>query len=456
MTIIYGQSWSVNGSKNGIKDDNISVTSDNIEQMKSSSSINTNGINVNDINPKKSSSIVEYENKGASTSKTVNSGNIINNDNVTYLQGESYEIIEKQYPNDDSSDKSQTDKSDGEVATESKNNSEMSTQTETPTPTPISTKANGIVWEAEKIDDDNTGFFDKAKNWLEKIGIIKSDDKNNYIKTNYQSEYTYNRVSLNIMPLTYKTNSYVNRDVATNRIEYILGTEATGILRSKFEKTNGIIFPYTPDINMSYNVEYENSSILHSNLAINMYKNTPPSTVELIADFTADNEENAEYMYAVIIFLRALSKTDFGLKAKERGFPGMPPPVLYLNGWGNLCSNIPVVISNFGTKFDKDSQYVYVEKYDVWLPIKMTFNITLPIQPNLEKYKNQFDLNAYKNNTLHNQNNVTERSNYEVIFGKQTYVDTYDNNTTKERIVTRHKVKTSKEEIQYGGAGWTW
>jgi len=454
MAIVYGYSYNVNGSKNGIKDDDLSVTSDNIEQMKSSSSINTNATNINNVNntdPKKNNGTVTYKNKGASSSKIDGYGNI--RGSVDILQGEAEKDTNNKYNFFDSRDTSQVENSSNndEKIEEAQNGSELQVQTEIPTV--ISVKPIGeIKWDSEKTKDYDSGILNKTWNYLKESSLNPFSKK----RTNYQTNYTYNRVSLNIMPLTWKNNSYIDNDIAINRINYLLGSDDNGLLKSKLKNSNGIIFPYTPEISMNFNVEYENSSILHSNLAINMYKNTPPSTIQLSADFTADTQENAEYMYAVIIFLRAMTKTDFGIKAKERGSAGMPPPVLYLNGWGNLCNNIPVVISSFDTKYDKESQYVYVENYDVWLPIKMSFTITLPIQPNLEKYKNQFDLNAYKNNTLHTLSNIDEKYNYEVIFGKEPVIEIRDNNTAETTTRTRHEVNAYKDKVEYSNAGWTW
>lgn len=302
------------------------------------------------------------------------------------------------------------------------------------------------------------------------------DRKNpqNYEKYNKLFSRMFNRVSLNISPInkTKVTNSkesaglptdyevtdsgkrtyrnpdnddYVDIDtfgdthVNRKRLEYILGSNPNGLLRRNFEKTNGIIFPYTPSIDMSFKADYESTSLLHSNLAINQYKNSPPSSIDIQADFTADTEENAEYMYAVLIFLRAMTKTDFGINAKRRDAAGMPPPVLYLNGWSKMIDNIPVIVTSVNQNLPKDKHYVHLTRnnLNVWLPTSMTLHISLNIQPNLEEYRDIFDLDAYKNNVL---GQVYKRENDAYL------IAVADQKGVREDIVTEQVKKIEKKE----------
>lgn len=260
------------------------------------------------------------------------------------------------------------------------------------------------------------------------------------------------RVSLNISPINrYIANSNITSTAYNNRAKYILGED--GLLKTLFGPTNGLIFPYTPQINMQHNVNYEDVEILHSNLTYQYYKNTPPPLITISADFTADTPENALYMLGAIWFFRSMTKSDFGKKAnrgEKQNYAGMPPPVLYLNGYGKMYDNIPVIIKSFDTPFQKDKHYVRVKidrdnytiidyqhqvdgdifnymdnlLYDQWLPTEMTMQITLAVQPNLKKAKDQFDLNEYKRGILGN-----------VIKNGNTNID-----------------GTSI----YSGAGWTW
>ena len=234
------------------------------------------------------------------------------------------------------------------------------------------------------------------------------------------------RVSLNIAPINrYIESSYLTQEEFDNRIGYIFGNSSS-FLYKLYSPTKGLVFPYTPTINMHHTVNYENVEILHSNTDFNFYKNTPPPTLQITAEFTADTPENALYMLGAIWFFRALSKTDFG---KESKYPGMPPPILYLNGYGKMYDNIPVVITSFDINFDKNKHYIDLKmtndmfkeysnlyknsKFDIkiyndirnelldqWLPTDISMQIGLKILPNMRKVKEKFNLDSYKSGIL--------------------------------------------------------
>lgn len=294
-------------------------------------------------------------------------------------------------------------------------------------------------------------------------------------KTQYsyktQKARTDKRVSLNVSPLKFDKNGNFNpaNEPFAQRIAYVLGSgikklpngqTVYGFLNSCLSKSCGLIFPYTPNITVSHSVNYDSSEITHSNLNTLHYKNTPPPTYQMEATFTADTYENALHMLSAIWFLRAVTKCDFGEQANERGVAGMPPPVLYLNGYNQIMDNIPVVVKSFSYSLPSDKDYValginldksnflYTDRklysdvngnfydnedytassdglkyingianaikglqeqettlpsnryntcyFNNWLPTEMTFSISLEVQPNLMKYKKQFNLDEYK------------------------------------------------------------
>ena len=187
------------------------------------------------------------------------------------------------------------------------------------------------------------------------------------VHNQYESSTTDKRVFLNVSPLT-KTN-----EEFLDRVRYVLGSEKRyyngsnvyGFLYKCLKPTVGIVFPYTPRISVSHQVNYDRTEIVHSNLAVSHYKNTPPPTYSLDAVFTADSKEMARHMLSAIWFLRAVTKCDFGEMVNSRdgkvdgiSVAGMPPPILYLNGWNNLLDNIPVVIENFSYTLPDDKDYV--------------------------------------------------------------------------------------------------
>lgn len=249
------------------------------------------------------------------------------------------------------------------------------------------------------------------------------------------------------------------------RLDYIFGRSNVGLLngnneeksyinfvRSQLGNIGGIMFPYTPKINMSYSVNYDTTDITHTNVAYNAYKNSPPPKIILDAKFTADTDEHAKYLLACIWFLQAMTKCDsgngktfFDTTGKQSG-GGLPPPVLYLNAYNSLIDNIPVVISGFsfsypdnkdfvnvlvtqsdttnnmnkitnieffegvgkkGTKFvdlyaDADFDFLKSSTMSFWLPIEFDISLQFLIQPNIARENKIFNLEAYKLGLLKN------------------------------------------------------
>lgn len=189
----------------------------------------------------------------------------------------------------------------------------------------------------------------------------------NKVSYKFQNARTDKRVSLNCTPLVRNTNTqdYIQRlNYVLGEGRYTLNKGQTiyGFLNSTLCKSCGLIFPYTPDVEIQHSVNYDRTDITHSNLSYSHYKNTPPPTINVSATFTADTKENALHMLSAIWFLRAVTKCDFGERAfvdKNRNAnPGMPPPILYLNGYNSIMDNIPVVVTGFSYKLPKDKHYV--------------------------------------------------------------------------------------------------
>jgi len=77
--------------------------------------------------------------------------------------------------------------------------------------------------------------------------------------------------------------------------------------------------------------------------------------VQIQADFTAQDTMEAEYLLAVIHFLRSASKMFYGQDAER----GSPPPLLYLTGLGEYQFNeSPCVISEFNYNLPSDVNYI--------------------------------------------------------------------------------------------------
>jgi hypothetical protein len=129
-----------------------------------------------------------------------------------------------------------------------------------------------------------------------------------------------------------------------------------GIL-APLQDTDGVIFPYTPTVNVSYNAGYDASELIHSNYKIYNYKGSSVDNVQITGDFTAQDSVEADYMLAVIHFFRSVTKMFYGQDQNPNN--GVPPPLCYLHGLGAYqFDNHPLVITNFNYSLPNDVDYI--------------------------------------------------------------------------------------------------
>lgn len=296
------------------------------------------------------------------------------------------------------------------------------------------------------------------------------------------------RISLTVAPKTFSRDE----SLFVDRVKYVLGTKNIssndtswlfkgsnfyGLLYGALGTTSGLIFPYTPKVSFIHKVNYDKTNIMHSNLSYNYYKNTESPTIKISeAKFTADNRKNALHMLSAIWFLTACTKCEFGeanpvaLDAIHAD-KGLPPPVLYLNGYNSTIDNVPVVITGVSYDYPNDVHYVNLlldlsrdninssdnyegfceiynsetvqnynetktvtkegkidssDNYKVtqtknginlsfWLPTELSINLDISVQPNFIKTNKQWNLDRYKMGLM-----LTEKwKNPPIVYGKE-------------------------------------
>lgn len=129
-----------------------------------------------------------------------------------------------------------------------------------------------------------------------------------------------------------------------------------GILKP-LATTNGVIFPYTPNVSVAYNASYESSDLIHSNYKIYNYKNSSVDNITITCDFTAQDTNEANYLLAVIHFFRSVTKMFYGRDQNPKN--GVPPPLCYLSGLGTFqFDNHPLAVTNFTYTLPTDVDYI--------------------------------------------------------------------------------------------------
>lgn len=121
--------------------------------------------------------------------------------------------------------------------------------------------------------------------------------------------------------------------------------------------TDGILFPYTPTISVSHTAQYTGMHPAHSNYVQHSYNASSVDAISVDGYFTANNSDEARYVFAVLHFLRSAYKMFFG----NDNLRGTPPPVLRLSGYGPFNYNsVPVVLTNFTEIMAADRDYIEV------------------------------------------------------------------------------------------------
>ena len=136
--------------------------------------------------------------------------------------------------------------------------------------------------------------------------------------------------------------------------DYLYNATGAGIL-APLTATNGVIFPYTPNITTTYSADYEKYNLIHSNYRGLFYKSSSVGDVQIRGTFTAQDTKEAAYLLAVIHFFRSVTKMFYGQDAER----GTPPPLVYLSGYGDQqFSNHACVVGSFNYSQPNEVDYI--------------------------------------------------------------------------------------------------
>lgn len=285
----------------------------------------------------------------------------------------------------------------------------------------------------EWVKESNGGISDNAiirqrlesyKDWRAKIAISPLTNIN-YAERNYAM---FGRGGARTLESSAITTNY-EKDTRM------------GFLRVLTE-IGGILFPYTPVINVIGSASYQSQKLTHSNITYHSWENSEPESYDITGKFTASNPSEALYCLAIINFLRVITKgsgpnyngyenryaEDVSLNrygnssfaGMGRELPGAPPPILYFTAYGHgMIDEVPVSIQSYSYQLADDIDYVeLILDPNTWTPVldKSTrrnntevsnylitrvpakFNLSIKMITNINptKYK-KFSLWDYKN-----------------------------------------------------------
>ena len=221
---------------------------------------------------------------------------------------------------------------------------------------------------------------------------------------------------------------------------YKAPSDTVGILQPLIA-TNGVVFPYTPKIDMSYKSNYQNYDLTHSNFRGYFYQNSQVSDINISAHFTAQNTFEANYLLAVIHFFRSVSKMFYGKDAQR----GTPPPLLFLSGLGQYqFNNHPCLLSEFTYNLPDEVDYLragVANQSNLNLINQNSVKQSVPtnnVFASIQRLTNAFTTKGALPNTPFGSPNVPNLAS-----GSATYVPTkMDINIRLHPINTRQQVST--------------
>ena len=200
-------------------------------------------------------------------------------------------------------------------------------------------------------------------------------------------------------------------------MEMILGQDISSNILRPLWKTRGLMFPYTPMIQVQHaSINYGQYDLAHTNYDYFAYQRTSSPTATVTGVFGAHTQEEAEYMMAAIHFLRVVTKSNFGLQDDNRG---TPPPKLAFSAYGDTMFNsTPVYIRTVAFGLDQDVDYVPVRtKYitdtqfasdpvldemlaNSYVPLVLNIFVDIMVAPNPSKIRDEFDLEKFRTGKL--------------------------------------------------------
>lgn len=185
--------------------------------------------------------------------------------------------------------------------------------------------------------------------------------------------------------------------------------------------TNGLVFPYTPQITIQHSANYQPMSPVHNNYPFLSYENSKIDALQISGAFYCEDATEARYWVAAVHYLRAVTKMVYGDSVNT----GAPPPIVNLNGYGDyVFKNVPVVVTQFSVDMMPDVDYIATGLSSdgaqnvaesnasfigppkalstvkpnmqgiAWAPVKSTFNVTVQPLYSREQVR-QFSLDKF-------------------------------------------------------------
>ena len=189
-----------------------------------------------------------------------------------------------------------------------------------------------------------------------------------------------------------------------DRCKLLLGTTSRSLLGNSGDimgpliDNGGIVFENTPTISAASTMSYVSYELMHTNYDLTAYQKTSVTDFQIqAATLTAETTDRAEYMLAVIHFLRTFSKMNYGISDPNAG---MPPRILKFYAYGEqMFHGVPVALKSYTIHLPNNVDYVQT-KFNTQVPLMMEININMSFMPTPSRLKREFSLQKFANGSL--------------------------------------------------------
>lgn len=172
-----------------------------------------------------------------------------------------------------------------------------------------------------------------------------------------------------------------------------------GQILQPLQDTFGVLFPYTPSITINHAASYDSTPLTHANYEQPFYQHSTVSSINVSGNFTAANYDEAKYILAVIHFFRSVTKMFYG----QDSLAGTPPPILFLDGYGQaMLNHIPVVVTSFQTQLPDNVDYISTQAGGNYTNVPTEMRIAVDLKPvySRNQISNNFGLEKYASGQL--------------------------------------------------------
>lgn len=264
--------------------------------------------------------------------------------------------------------------------------------------TNIRAGAGAVGRAASKVASAGAGAFNKVQGWASALrsgSLPRGGESNNESRTIRATFSGSGERDWRVMLSLPRDSIYENSPIL-----------------QPLKEAGAVIFPYTPQINISHQASYQALEPVHNNYPFVAYENSKIDRITITADFYVENSVESAYWLAMVHYLRSVTKMYFGEFTQNAG---APPPIVYLKGYGDFVfNNVPVVVTNFTVDLPKDVDYIpskfvgqteidtetdwnFVEKEGVgYAPTRSTIVVTVQPTYTREQVRN-FNLNDFVN-----------------------------------------------------------